>query len=115
MISLLVVIFAPYLIGIFTTDDHIISIGTTYLRLEGAFYALIGFLFLFYGYFRAMAAPGVSVILTIVSLGTRVILAYGLSMTRLGYYGIWMSIPIGWALADLLGLFLKIKRKKDYI
>ena len=81
------------------------------MRTEGIFYCLIGFLFLFYGYFRAVEQPFVSVVLTITSLGTRVLLAYLLSgMPMIGYRGIWVSIPVGWVLADLIGLcFLKRK------
>ena len=36
----------------------------------------IGLLFMLYGYFRAVGKPGMSVVLTICSLGTRVALAY---------------------------------------
>ena len=44
-------------------------------------------LFLLYGYYRAVNQPGMSVILTIASLGTRVALAYLLSATPLGVTG----------------------------
>lgn len=57
---------------------------------------------MFYGYFRAIDEPMISVVLTIFSLGTQVLLAYLLSaVPSIGYIGIWASIPIGWALADL--------------
>lgn len=105
VISLFVVLFAGTLMAIFTDDGEIIKIGISYLRIEGIFYCLIGFLFLFYGYFRAVERPVISVVLTIASLGTRVLLAYVFSaIPTIGYTGIWMSIPIGWALADLAGL-----------
>ena len=42
--------------------------------------------------------------LSVVSLGTRVILAYILASTWLSERGIWWSIPIGWALADIIGI-----------
>ena len=46
-----------------------------------------------------------SIILTVISLGVRVALAYLLVyFTALGEIGIWMSIPIGWALADIVGI-----------
>lgn len=49
--------------------------------------------------------PGMSVVLTILSLGTRVVLAYTLSaIPAVGVTGIWVSVPIGWALADLVGV-----------
>ena len=72
----------------------------------------IGVLFLLYGYYRAVNQPGMSVILTIASLGTRVALAYLLSATPLGVTGIWLSVPIGWALADAIGIGYYFKNKK---
>jgi len=72
-----------------------------------AIYCLIGYLFLFYGLFRGMGRPEISIVLTILSLGTRVALAYILSpIPSIGLVGIWWSIPIGWALADILGLYI---------
>ena len=83
---------------------EIIHIGNVYLCIEGACYVGIGLLFLFYGYYRAVNRPGVSVVLTVISLGTRVILAYTLSgIPQIGVNGIWVAIPIGWALADIVG------------
>ncbi len=105
-ISILVVCFAGNLMQIFVSADEveIIKIGIGYLRIEGAFYAAIGILFLFYGYFRGIQKPEISLLLTIVSLGTRVALAYLLApMTSIGVIGIWVAIPIGWILADSVG------------
>ena len=84
-----------------------------YLRIEGAFYIGIGWLFLLYGLYRALGRPGMSVVLTVFSLGTRVALAYILSAIQaIGVVGIWWSIPIGWALADIVGLlYYKIKKQ----
>ena len=86
-------------------EAEILRIGTEYLRIEGAFYLGIGILFLLYGYYRAIRMPGMSVVLTILSLGTRVVLSYWLaSIPSIGVTGIWWSIPIGWFLADLAGI-----------
>lgn len=99
------------LLALFNSDPEVIQIGIGYLRIEGSFYALIGFLFMFYGYFRAIDEPMISVVLTIFSLGTRVLLAYLLSaVLSIGYIGICASIPIGWALADLAGLYYLHKK-----
>ena len=90
-------------------ETAVVAAGVRYLRIEGTLYAGIGCLFLFYGYFRAVQRPGVSVVLTAISLGTRVLLAYLLSALW-GEVGIWLSIPIGWVLADLAGLwFMKAR------
>ena len=58
-----------------------------------------------YGFYRAVEKPGMSLVLTICSLGTRVVLAYVLSaIPAIGVTGIWVSIPIGWFLADAVGV-----------
>ena len=87
--------------------------GVRYLRIEGAFYCGIGLLFLLYGLYRGLGRPGMSVVLTVLSLGTRVALAYILSpMPFWGVKGIWCAVPIGWAIADIFGLiFYKINRE----
>ena len=105
-VSFLVFVFAGPLMGLFidSGEASVIAEGTRYLRIEGSFYALIGILFLLYGLYRAIGNPGMSVILTVVSLGTRVALAYALSaVPAFGVVGIWWSVPIGWFLADALG------------
>lgn len=107
MISGLVFGFAKPLMQIFidSAETDIIIAGVQYLRIEGACYIGIGMLFLLYGYYRAVSRPGMSVILTIVSLGIRVSLAYLLSaIPSIGVIGIWASIPIGWAFADIIGI-----------
>ncbi len=105
-VSALVFVFARQLMLIFVKprETEIILEGVRYLRIEGSFYYLIGFLFLCYGYYRAVKRPGMSLILTVISLGTRVLLAYILSaVPRIGVTGIWAAVPIGWFLADLAG------------
>ena len=95
-------------------ETDIIREGVRYLRIEGTFYCGIGCLFLLYGLYRALGRPGMSVVLTIISLGTRVALAYLLSdIPSIGVNGIWWSVPIWWFLADIVGVFYyKIKKEK---
>lgn len=113
VVSAGVCLFARELLLIFIKphETEVLAIGVQYLRIEGAFYCLIGFLFLFYGYFRAMGRPAVSVVLTIISLGTRVALAYALSaIPQFGAAGIWAAVPVGWFLADAAGIWLMRKK-----
>ena len=115
IISALVVGFAKPLMGIFLKAEsaEAIAVGADYLRIEGAFYFGIGLLFLFYGYYRAVHKPGISVVLTVISLGTRVVLAYMLSSIEVvGVRGIWMSVPIGWILADLAGAWYYFRSRR---
>lgn len=118
IIYILVYIFAKPLMMIFVDakETSIILEGVRYLRIEGAFYICIGCLFLLYGLYRALGRPGMSVVLTVFSLGTRVALAYILSsIPALGVTGIWWSVPIGWALADLVGLVYYKKNKHNLL
>ena len=114
-VSALVCLFAQPLMGLFVEagEAAIIAEGVRYLRIEGAFYCGIGCLFLLYGLYRALGRPGMSVVLTVISLGTRVALAYALSaIPAIGVRGIWWSVPIGWALADLTGLLYYALRRE---
>ena len=114
LISILVCVFAPSLMSLFVGADEtaVIREGTRYLRIEGAFYADIALLFLLYGLYRALGKPGMSLVLTVISLGTRVALAYALSaIPAIGVVGIWWSVPIGWILADLVGILYYLRHK----
>lgn len=119
IISTIVCIFAKDLMTIFidAKETEIIMEGVKYLKIEGAFYCGIGCLFLLYGLYRALGKPGMSVVLTIFSLGTRVVLAYVLSaIPAIGVTGIWWSVPIGWALADLIGLiYYRCKKRNCFL
>ena len=116
VISVLVFILAKYLMMIFISPENteIISIGVGYLRVEGAFYCCIGLLFLLYGYFRGINRPVMSLVLTIISLGTRVALAYLLApLPQIGVWGIWWAVPIGWILADVTGVvYMRVLSKQ---
>lgn len=108
LISLGIYILAPKLMELFIdgNEREIILTGVGYLRVEGAFYCGIGLLFLLYGFYRGVEKPEMSLVLTIISLGTRVLLAYTLApVPAIGVWGIWWAIPIGWFLADMAGIF----------
>ena len=98
------------------SETAILAQGIAYLHIIGPFYCGIGCLFLLYGLYRALGSPAVSVVLTVISLGTRVALSYVLSaVPAIGVVGIWWSIPIGWALADLTGLLLYLKKRNALV
>ena len=106
LVSVVIFVLARYLMMIFVhpEETEVIRIGVGYLRVEGSFYIGIGILFLLYGFYRGIEKPEMSVILTIISLGTRVLLAYTLAPIKaIGVWGIWWAIPIGWFLADVTG------------
>jgi Na+-driven multidrug efflux pump len=92
-------------------EKEIIAQGIHYLHIEGSFYFGIGILFLLYGFYRGIQKAGMSLVLTVVSLGTRVILSYTLAPnTPFGVSAIWWSIPIGWILADITGMMYYRKK-----
>ncbi len=118
VVSALVCFFAHPLMVLFVGESEtgIILEGVRYLRIEGMFYCGIGCLFLLYGLYRALGKPGMSVALTAISLGIRVTLAYALSaVPMIGVIGIWWSVPIGWAMADTVGILYYIFRKRHLL
>ncbi|HJD24727.1 MAG TPA: MATE family efflux transporter, partial [Firmicutes bacterium] len=113
-VSAVVCLFARPLMTIFISPEEtaVIEEGVRYLWVEGSCYVGIGLLFLLYGFYRAVKRPGMSVVLTVLSLGTRVILAYALSaIPAVGVVGIWVSVPIGWLLADAAGIGYYLLRR----
>lgn len=110
-VSVLICVLAKPMMLIFIKASQvaIVAQGVQYLHIVAPFYCGIGCLFLFYGLYRAIGKPSVSVVLTVISLGTRVALAYALA-PAVGAAGIWWAIPIGWGLADLAGMLYYYKR-----
>lgn len=113
-VSLLVLLFRRWLLACFIPQDPgALEVGSRYLVVEGSFYFAIGILFLLYGFFRAFGNTRISLLLTLVSLGTRVLLSWTLPDAGFGLEAIWWSVPIGWLLADVLGIWLLIRREQS--
>lgn len=115
-VSCIIYLFADKLMSVFVDGgDEVIRTGVGYLHIEGICYVGIGILFLLYGYYRAVKKPMMSVVLTIISLGTRVVIAYFLSsLSGVGVNGIWLAIPLGWFLADVTGILYGLKKHSIY-
>lgn len=113
--SLCVLLFATPLLTLFISKDalEILHYGKEYLWIVSTFYILIGYLFLSYGYYRGIGKANISVILTVISLGLRVALAYTFAPS-LGVIAIWWAIPVGWFIADLTSLCFYIYFKKNH-
>lgn len=111
IVGLAVIIGSKPLLQLFLPSNNgaAIEVGASYLHVVGSFYCGIAALFLLYGIYRAIELPWMSLVLTIISLGTRVVLAYYLAgLEQFGATGIWWAIPIGWVLADLTGILLYV-------
>lgn len=105
LVSAVVGIFAAPLLSIFIdpAQSDVMAVGMHYLRTEGLCYVGIGLLFLLYATYRGLERAGMSIVLTVISLGLRVVLAYWLAPSW-GLDAVWWAIPIGWAVADAVGL-----------
>lgn len=103
-ISFVACVFAPNLIAVFVGKQasQVISIGVGYLRIVAVFYVLLGFIVMFYGFFRGVGAIRISILMTVVSQGLRVVLAYSFAPVK-GFPGICWAIVVGWLLSDILG------------
>ena len=112
--SIIILTFSEQFMKMFVDPSEIkvIQTGVDYISVVGIFYLLIGFLFLFYGLFRGVGSLAMCIVLTVISLGTRVVMAFSLSaIPFIAEKGIWWSIPIGWILADIVGLIVYKKGK----
>lgn len=114
-VSVLVFLFARPLLTMFVepTKLEVLEIGVQYLRMEGIFYVGIGILFLLYATYRGLERTGMSIVLTVISLGLRVLISYAFAPS-FGVWVIWLSIPIGWFVADVVGIvgLARLFRKK---
>ncbi|MBB1543260.1 MAG: MATE family efflux transporter [candidate division SR1 bacterium] len=99
-LGILVYIFAPQLIQLFiegnSTNQEVIQIGSTFLRILAFSLGFMGIQFSFTGVFRAAGNTMMTMILGIISMFVLEIpLAYWLSkQTSLGVDGIWRAFPI---------------------
>lgn len=107
VISIVAFIFAPNLIALFVNKDaaEVIAVGVGYLRIVSVFYVLLGFIVMFYGFFRGLGAIKISILMTIVSQGLRALLAYSFAPIK-GFSGVCWAIVVGWFLSDLLGFYM---------
>ena len=102
VIALVLTVFSKNLMGIFTTDIHVIEIGSSYLRIVAPFYFFISTSFTVTGLLRGAGDTMVPMIISLVTLWlTRIPFAWFFS-ERIGSDGIWWSIPAGWLLGFVL-------------
>lgn len=106
-ISIIAFIFAPNLVTLFVKKEatDVIAAGVSYLRIVPVFYVLLGFIVMFYGFFRGLGTIKISILMTVVSQGLRVLLAYSFAPAK-GFSGVCWAIVIGWFLSDLLGFYM---------
>ena len=100
MVSLVMYFFGQQLIGMFTNDPIVISIGYSYLVIVSSFYVIFSAMFTIHGLLRGAGDTIVLMFITLFALWIlRIPLSYYLSRPDigLGSDGIWWGIPIGWS------------------
>lgn len=104
LMSALVFLFGPKLIAIFidASEAEVIRRGVDYMKTVSIFYPVFGIMLLFNGLLRGAGDTKIPMFTTLFNLGVRVIAAYYLSSTSLGYRGIWISLPVGWCVGSII-------------
>ncbi len=100
----LVMLFGRRLIGLFSTDPNVITIGTHYLLIVGSFYIIFSTMSTISGVMRGAGDTIIPMFFSIFSLWlVRIPLAAWLS-GHFGTDGIWWAMPVAW----LIGLVLYV-------
>ena len=92
-----------YIVGLFTTDPDVISIGSGIVRITACFAPVLGILFIFQHFLRSVSDVRPTIYMSGAEIFSRGLLPYVLA-SRFGYYGIWWATPIGWSLSLLIGI-----------
>lgn len=104
-VTIIVLLFAAPMMGAFTSDSDVISIGKEYLMIISSFYFLFSILFVYSGVFRGAGDTLKPMFITLFTLWVvRIPLAYYLS-DIIGVNGIWWSLPIAWFIGVIISFF----------
>ena len=120
--TLLFVVFPEFFIKLFMEEGGAaLETGVRFLRIVSPFYIVISIKLMADGVLRGAGAMNQFMIATFTDLVLRVVLSFVLSPI-FGTDGVWVSWPIGWAIAAVISVLLylsgcwdknKIKAKKD--
>lgn len=113
VITLIIYLFGPQLLGLFLnqgSEGSAMSYGLSYMKTVSVFYILMGFLFVGNGLLRGAGDMGAFMLSSMSNLFSRVAVAYLLAHF-IGASAIWWSIPIGWAVGSVFS-FLRVKSGK---
>ena len=101
-VTLVVILSSRFLMGMFTDDKDVISIGAEYLVIVSSFYLVFTGMFTVIGVLRGAGDTLIPMFITLFSLWlVRLPVAYFLS-GEIGETGIWWSSPIGWVMGLIL-------------
>ncbi|MFC2101062.1 MATE family efflux transporter [Bacteroidota bacterium] len=100
--TIVAILFAKPLMGMFTTDQEVIEIGATYLTIVSSFYILFSTMFVIGGVLRGAGDTLVPMFITLFALWViRIPASYYLSK-GIGVTGIWWGVPTGWFVGIVL-------------
>ena len=118
ILSVLVVFFGSWLISIFldfkdtginvtemVRRAEVVRLGSQYLSVTVVFYILFAVFTTSTSMLRGVGDVFYSTLVTLVSFFVRLICAYLLAMTPMGYQAIWWSVPIGWFVGAAMGMY----------
>lgn len=95
-VTILAVVFAGPIIGLFTDSQEVIEIGKQYLYIVTPFYIVFSTMFILNGVLRGAGDTFIPMIITLLALwAIRLPTSWLLSM-NIGSNGIWWGIPIAW-------------------
>jgi len=104
MVTFAAYFFGHEIMGVFTSDEEVISIGRTYLVIVSSFYLIFSAMFVTNGVLRGAGDTLASMFITLLSLWLlRIPISYLLSESY-GAIGIWWGIPIAWIFGLLASL-----------
>lgn len=95
-ISLIMLLFRFPLVGFFTKDAEVITVGSSYLLIVSAFYIIFSCMFITGGVLRGAGATFVAMVGTLIALWVVRIPASAILSRHFGSNGIWWGIPAGW-------------------
>ena len=106
-LCLLYMIFPHTLLRFFLENpsSEALRSATMYLRILAPFYFVVSTKLVADGILRGASMMNKFMIATFTDLILRVVLAFLLSKTTLGYIGIWTAWPIGWCAATFLSVY----------
>ena len=94
--SIIMIFFAGPVMWMFTSDPDVIAVGKDYLQIVTGFYIVFSSMFVVGGVMRGAGDTFVPMLITFFALWVvRIPVGYFMSV-KLGYHGIWWSIPIAW-------------------
>ena len=99
-------LFAPTLVGFFGLEGDMLTRAVTQIRFVTPFYVLIVPFLVIGGMLKGAGDVVFPMLAISAELALRVVLAYLLvHFGVLGYNAVWVTVPIGWALLLVLGLY----------